>query len=109
MPPAIRSEPSGLSCTLRDRLRAIAKRLAAVVVGILGVAGRNLAGVTHGVLGLAVEILHGAGGLARLARCFCLRIARQISDCAFRAASEFLGRSDNSILVHVVLLGGQPE
>src|SRR5439155_19383871 len=85
---------------LGNHLRTVAESLAAVIVGILGVASRRLASVAYGILGLAVQILHGTGGFAYLAGRLCLRIAGQISNSAFRASGEFLGRSDNPIIIH---------
>src|SRR5882724_11924496 len=84
----------------RHDFRTLAQSLAAVLIGVLGVAGGGVAGVARGILGLAVQILHRAGGLADMARSLRLSVACHIADSAFDFTGNILCRAGNSILVH---------
>ena len=101
MPPATNSAPSGLSCTfLAIAFRTFAKRVATVLKRILGVTDRGFARISRGILGLAVEILHGAFGLASALQTPRPGIACDTARRTFDLAGKILYRTGNPILIH---------
>ena len=89
------------------RLRAVAQRIAAVLVSILGVPRRGVTDAARSVfdlvLGLAVKILRFPAHLADTTGSLGLRIIRHIADRALDSTGKILGRTGNSILIHRVL------
>src|SRR5258708_3351537 len=85
---------------LGDGLLAATKRVAAVVVGVLGIIHGGIGGITRGVLGLTVQILHRACRFTRTAGGLGLRVTGHVADGTFDLTREILCRAPNPILFH---------